>query len=83
MGKQSVEGEGSRRFVCLDGGEEAEQEIRLAPGLTFSAHDRLEFLRAAEEMRKAALKPGLSSGGQLALRFLSQQARRLAGPGRG
>lgn len=71
------------RLSCLSGESKPEPSIDLPPGMSFTATDRLEFLRVSQQLRQASLKPGLSSPGRLALRFLSQQTRRLAGPGRG
>lgn len=70
--------ETDRRFACLEGAAEPEPEIALERGMKFSTGDRLAFLQASEGLRCAALKPGLSSAGRLALRFLAQQTRRLA-----
>ena len=67
-----------RPLVCLDGSAHPEKDVELPRGMSFTATDRLEFLKASEEIRKASVKPGLSAGGRLALRFLSQQTRRLA-----
>lgn len=78
MEEECEQEEGSRRLACIDGAGEGETEVELPRGLVFTATDRLEFLQASEALRRASLKPGLSSGGRLAFRFLSQQTRRLA-----
>lgn len=67
-----------RRFECLKGGAKPEQEVELPSRLDFTAADSLAFLALSEEIRRASVKPGLSPAGRVALRFLSQQARRLA-----
>lgn len=63
------------RFDCLDGEDQAAEVVELPSHLRLTARDRLALLEVRQHITAKAAKPGLSSHGQILLKYLASLAQ--------